>query len=47
MITAEQVLAVEFEPPATGQVEIAVADEDGDFWKGTPSLSAAAWPITV
>ena len=48
IMTAEQVLAVELEPPATGAGGRSLSPMKTEtFSKGTPSFSAAACPITV
>ena len=48
MITAEQVLAVELEPPATGAGGRSLSPRKTEtFARGTPSFSDAACAITV
>jgi hypothetical protein len=48
VMTAEHVLAVELEPPATGAGGRSLSPMKTEtFSTGTPSRSAAAWPITV
>ncbi len=48
VITAEHVLAVEFDPPATGPGGRSLSPMKTEtFSNGTPNLSAAACPITV
>jgi hypothetical protein len=47
IITAEQVLAVEFDPPATGAGGKSLSPMRTDtFSTATPSFSEAAWAMT-
>jgi hypothetical protein len=48
VITVEHVLAVELDPPATGAGGKSLSPMNTEtLSNGTPSFSAAAWPMTV